>query len=59
MNQYLNATKGNKSVPNDEKIERISNVIIEKVLSSRNGAQKFRFILELLHNITKSALFYI
>lgn len=62
---YRNAYKKNlyeidnsdKKVPEDEKIDKMASVIIDKVLSSDNGFDKFRYVLNSLHNITKSPLF--
>ena len=46
-----------KNMPDDEKIEKMSGVVIDKVLSSENGFAKFKHVLNSLHHITKSPLF--
>lgn len=45
------------SMPTDEDLNKMSNVLIDRVISSSNGVEKFKFILEKLHDITKSPLF--
>lgn len=47
----------NKAIPSDDELNSLSNVIVDKVLSSPNGSQKFKFILEKLHDYTHSPLF--
>lgn len=44
-------------LPEDEIIEKMGSVVIDKILSSENGFDKFRYVLKGLHNITKSPLF--
>lgn len=52
-----NSNLNNKTIPSDEELNSLSNVIVDKVLSSPNGSQKFKFILEKLHDYTRSPLF--
>ena len=52
-----NSNLNNKTIPSDDELNSLSNVIVDKVLSSPNGSQKFKFILEKLHDYTRSPLF--
>ena len=52
-----NSNFHNKAIPSDDELNSLSNVIVDKVLSSPNGSQKFKFILEKLHDYTHSPLF--
>lgn len=52
-----NSNFNNKAIPSDDELNSLSNVIVDKVLSSPNGSQKFKFILEKLHDYTHSPLF--
>lgn len=48
---------GDKKMPSNDVLEGMSSAIVDKILSSDNGFDKFRYVLSKLHNITKSPLF--